>query len=114
MQYLNDIVYVFVHSVKYEDPQALGGLASALDVRQQNAGGVSTLMHVVQCNFHPHMECGCCVIYMAGEPSRTSLSSALGHSLHVMVYSDICPVCSDTQTLIKQKGIGLCIDYCSY
>uniref|UniRef100_A0A3Q1HYS6 Target of myb1 like 2 membrane trafficking protein n=1 Tax=Acanthochromis polyacanthus TaxID=80966 RepID=A0A3Q1HYS6_9TELE len=27
-------------NVKYEDPQALGGLASALDVRQQNAGGV--------------------------------------------------------------------------
>uniref|UniRef100_UPI0037E76F60 TOM1-like protein 2 isoform X1 n=1 Tax=Semicossyphus pulcher TaxID=241346 RepID=UPI0037E76F60 len=26
-------------NVKYEDPQALGGLASALDVRQQNAGG---------------------------------------------------------------------------
>ncbi|XP_029293903.1 TOM1-like protein 2 isoform X2 [Cottoperca gobio] len=28
-------------NVKYEDPQALGGLASALDVRQQNAGGPS-------------------------------------------------------------------------
>ncbi|KAI4890462.1 hypothetical protein NFI96_025583 [Prochilodus magdalenae] len=28
-------------SVKYEDPQALGGLASALDVRQQNAAGLS-------------------------------------------------------------------------
>lgn len=41
------VLYVFVHSVKYEDPQALGGLASALDVRQQNAGGVSTLMHIV-------------------------------------------------------------------
>ncbi|KAI3359883.1 hypothetical protein L3Q82_014239, partial [Scortum barcoo] len=27
-------------NVKYEDPQALGGLASALDVRQQNAGGL--------------------------------------------------------------------------
>ncbi|XP_059897718.1 TOM1-like protein 2 isoform X4 [Gadus macrocephalus] len=27
-------------NVKYEDPQALGGLASALDVRQQNTGGV--------------------------------------------------------------------------
>ncbi|KAJ8345009.1 hypothetical protein SKAU_G00292020 [Synaphobranchus kaupii] len=26
-------------NVKYEDPQALGGLAAALDVRQQNAGG---------------------------------------------------------------------------
>ncbi|XP_010729006.1 TOM1-like protein 2 isoform X3 [Larimichthys crocea] len=26
-------------NVKYEDPQALGGLASALDVRQQNTGG---------------------------------------------------------------------------
>lgn len=25
----------------YEDPQALGGLASALDVRQQNTAGVS-------------------------------------------------------------------------
>lgn len=37
----------FVHSVKYEDPQALGGLASALDVRQQNTGGVSTPIHVV-------------------------------------------------------------------
>lgn len=32
----------FVLSVKYEDPLALGGLASALDVRQQNATGVST------------------------------------------------------------------------
>ncbi|KAK1799464.1 hypothetical protein P4O66_007683, partial [Electrophorus voltai] len=28
-------------NVKYEDPQALGGLASALDVRQQNATGLS-------------------------------------------------------------------------
>uniref|UniRef100_A0A3B3T888 Target of myb1 like 2 membrane trafficking protein n=1 Tax=Paramormyrops kingsleyae TaxID=1676925 RepID=A0A3B3T888_9TELE len=28
-------------NVKYEDPQALGGLASALDVRQQNTGGLS-------------------------------------------------------------------------
>uniref|UniRef100_A0A8C5DNP4 TOM1-like protein 2 n=1 Tax=Gouania willdenowi TaxID=441366 RepID=A0A8C5DNP4_GOUWI len=28
-------------NVKYEDPQAMGSLASALDVRQQNAGGVS-------------------------------------------------------------------------
>ncbi|KAG9264367.1 TOM1-like protein 2 isoform X2 [Astyanax mexicanus] len=28
-------------NVKYEDPQALGGLASALDVRQQNAAGLS-------------------------------------------------------------------------
>ncbi|KAG9328025.1 hypothetical protein JZ751_016921 [Albula glossodonta] len=28
-------------NVKYEDPQALGGLAAALDVRQQNTGGVS-------------------------------------------------------------------------
>ncbi|XP_060921411.1 TOM1-like protein 2 isoform X2 [Labrus mixtus] len=27
-------------NVTYEDPQALGGLASALDVRQQNAGGI--------------------------------------------------------------------------
>uniref|UniRef100_A0A8C5PZX9 Target of myb1 like 2 membrane trafficking protein n=1 Tax=Leptobrachium leishanense TaxID=445787 RepID=A0A8C5PZX9_9ANUR len=27
-------------NVKYEDPQALGGLASALDVRQQNTGGI--------------------------------------------------------------------------
>ncbi|XP_070779009.1 TOM1-like protein 2 isoform X3 [Enoplosus armatus] len=27
-------------NVKYEDPQALGSLASALDVRQQNAGGL--------------------------------------------------------------------------
>ncbi|XP_059897689.1 TOM1-like protein 2 isoform X1 [Gadus macrocephalus] len=30
-------------NVKYEDPQALGGLASALDVRQQNTGGVLRL-----------------------------------------------------------------------
>uniref|UniRef100_A0A3B5LW69 Target of myb1 like 2 membrane trafficking protein n=1 Tax=Xiphophorus couchianus TaxID=32473 RepID=A0A3B5LW69_9TELE len=29
-------------NVKYEDPHALGGLASALDVRQQNTSGVST------------------------------------------------------------------------
>ncbi|XP_022529059.1 TOM1-like protein 2 isoform X1 [Astyanax mexicanus] len=28
-------------NVKYEEPQALGGLASALDVRQQNAAGLS-------------------------------------------------------------------------
>uniref|UniRef100_H3B1F2 Target of myb1 like 2 membrane trafficking protein n=1 Tax=Latimeria chalumnae TaxID=7897 RepID=H3B1F2_LATCH len=28
------------NSVTYEDPQALGGLASALDVRQQNTGGI--------------------------------------------------------------------------
>ncbi|KAM9393007.1 TOM1-like protein 2 [Pholidichthys leucotaenia] len=27
-------------NVRYEDPQALGGLASALDVRQQNTGGI--------------------------------------------------------------------------
>ncbi|XP_030263231.1 TOM1-like protein 2 isoform X3 [Sparus aurata] len=27
-------------NVKYEDPQALGGLVSALDVRQQNTGGI--------------------------------------------------------------------------
>uniref|UniRef100_A0A3B4CLV9 Target of myb1 like 2 membrane trafficking protein n=1 Tax=Pygocentrus nattereri TaxID=42514 RepID=A0A3B4CLV9_PYGNA len=27
-------------NVKYEDPQALGGLASALDIRQQNAAGI--------------------------------------------------------------------------
>uniref|UniRef100_A0A4W4GS96 Target of myb1 like 2 membrane trafficking protein n=1 Tax=Electrophorus electricus TaxID=8005 RepID=A0A4W4GS96_ELEEL len=33
-------------NVKYEDPQALGGLASALDVRQQNATGVSAVRHV--------------------------------------------------------------------
>uniref|UniRef100_A0A673X543 Target of myb1 like 2 membrane trafficking protein n=1 Tax=Salmo trutta TaxID=8032 RepID=A0A673X543_SALTR len=33
-------------NVKYEDPRALGGLASALDVRQQNAtGGVSAPKH---------------------------------------------------------------------
>lgn len=37
------VLCVVTHSVKYEDPQALGGLASALDVRQQNTGGVSTL-----------------------------------------------------------------------
>ncbi|XP_028310098.1 TOM1-like protein 2 isoform X2 [Gouania willdenowi] len=30
-------------NVKYEDPQAMGSLASALDVRQQNAGGVSII-----------------------------------------------------------------------
>lgn len=40
-------VFMFMHSVKYEDPQALGGLASALDVRQQNTGGVSTPKHAV-------------------------------------------------------------------
>uniref|UniRef100_A0A7N8Y0Y6 Target of myb1 like 2 membrane trafficking protein n=1 Tax=Mastacembelus armatus TaxID=205130 RepID=A0A7N8Y0Y6_9TELE len=33
-------------NVKYEDPQALSSLASALDVRQQNTGGVSRLKHV--------------------------------------------------------------------
>lgn len=45
-----DLLYnfiVYVHSVKYEDPHALGGLASALDVRQQNAAKVSTLKHSV-------------------------------------------------------------------
>ncbi|XP_043090651.1 TOM1-like protein 2 [Puntigrus tetrazona] len=31
--------------VKYEEPQALVGLASALDIRQQNATGVSFLQH---------------------------------------------------------------------
>ncbi len=41
----NNAVHVVLCSVKYEDPQALGGLASALDVRQQNTGGVSTLIH---------------------------------------------------------------------
>ncbi|TNN66118.1 TOM1-like protein 2 [Liparis tanakae] len=30
-------------NVKYEDPQALGSLASALDVRQQNTGGLSVI-----------------------------------------------------------------------
>lgn len=35
------ILLFFPHSVKYEDPQALGGLASALDVRQHNTTGVS-------------------------------------------------------------------------
>lgn len=45
--HLSYVLYVFAHSVKYEDPQALGGLASALDVRQQNTGGVSALIHVV-------------------------------------------------------------------
>lgn len=43
--YLSCVLYVF--SVKYEDPQALGSLASALDVRQQNTGGVSTLLLLV-------------------------------------------------------------------
>lgn len=38
----------FVHSVKYEDPQALGGLASALDIRQQNTVGVSTMRHFIK------------------------------------------------------------------
>uniref|UniRef100_A0A672Z2K4 Target of myb1 like 2 membrane trafficking protein n=1 Tax=Sphaeramia orbicularis TaxID=375764 RepID=A0A672Z2K4_9TELE len=33
-------------NVKYEDPQALGSLASALDVRQHNTGGVSTVQHI--------------------------------------------------------------------
>lgn len=112
--------YVLVHSVKYEDPQALGGLASALDVRQQNAGGVSTLMHVVWYSFHPYMECGCCVIYMADEPllyqsvlSPRSLPACDG-LWYCMFYSDICPVCSDTWTLIKQKGVALCTEYCYY
>eukprot|EP00064_Thunnus_orientalis_P002944 superscaffoldBa00000232_g2952 len=36
---LNNI-FLRYESVKYEDPQALGGLASALDVRQQNTGGL--------------------------------------------------------------------------
>lgn len=40
-------------SVKYEDPQALGSLASALDVRQQNAGGVSALTHAPPHRFPP-------------------------------------------------------------
>lgn len=39
------ILLIFTHSVKYEDPQALGGLASALDVRQHNATGVSRRIH---------------------------------------------------------------------
>uniref|UniRef100_A0A8C8DWL7 Target of myb1 like 2 membrane trafficking protein n=1 Tax=Oryzias sinensis TaxID=183150 RepID=A0A8C8DWL7_9TELE len=36
-------------NVKYEDPQALGGLASALDIRQQNTVGVSTMRQI---HFH--------------------------------------------------------------
>ena len=34
----------------YEDPQALGGLASALDIRQQNTAGVSSGMHAGICS----------------------------------------------------------------
>ncbi|XP_023677479.1 TOM1-like protein 2 isoform X5 [Paramormyrops kingsleyae] len=37
-------------NVKYEDPQALGGLASALDVRQQNTGGVSVAEPAGKCD----------------------------------------------------------------
>uniref|UniRef100_A0AAZ3QJH8 Target of myb1 like 2 membrane trafficking protein n=1 Tax=Oncorhynchus tshawytscha TaxID=74940 RepID=A0AAZ3QJH8_ONCTS len=41
-------------NVKYEDPRALGGLASALDVRQQNAtGGVSAPRHAGGWVFSP-------------------------------------------------------------
>lgn len=54
-------------NVTYEDPQALGGLASALDVRQQNAGGVSSQVHAAF--FHPHMG-RCMFFYMSGEASR--------------------------------------------
>lgn len=49
--FILSMLFMFVCSVKYEDPQALGGLASALDVRQQNTGGVSTLKHVVKYSF---------------------------------------------------------------
>lgn len=46
---------VCVVSVKYEDPRALGGLASALDVRQQNAtGGVSAPKHAGGCSLDSH------------------------------------------------------------
>lgn len=90
MLHLIDVIYVFVLSVKYEDPQALGGLASALDVRQQNAGGVSTLKHVVQYRFSSDMKCGCCVIYMTDKSYCTSPSSALRHFLHVMVCNTVC------------------------
>uniref|UniRef100_A0A8C7U3U7 Target of myb1 like 2 membrane trafficking protein n=1 Tax=Oncorhynchus mykiss TaxID=8022 RepID=A0A8C7U3U7_ONCMY len=42
-------------NVKYEDPRALGGLASALDVRQQNAtGGVSAPKHAGGCSLDSH------------------------------------------------------------
>uniref|UniRef100_A0A8C7L3F3 Target of myb1 like 2 membrane trafficking protein n=1 Tax=Oncorhynchus kisutch TaxID=8019 RepID=A0A8C7L3F3_ONCKI len=42
-------------NVKYEDPRALGGLASALDVRQQNAtGGVSAPRHAGGCSLDSH------------------------------------------------------------
>uniref|UniRef100_A0A671SXI8 Target of myb1 like 2 membrane trafficking protein n=1 Tax=Sinocyclocheilus anshuiensis TaxID=1608454 RepID=A0A671SXI8_9TELE len=39
-------------NVNYEEPQALVGLASALDIRQQNATGVSFLQHI-------HSLCAC-------------------------------------------------------
>lgn len=36
----SSVVCSFSFSVTYEDPQAVKGLASALDVRKQNTGGV--------------------------------------------------------------------------
>uniref|UniRef100_A0AAY5KTL9 Target of myb1 like 2 membrane trafficking protein n=1 Tax=Esox lucius TaxID=8010 RepID=A0AAY5KTL9_ESOLU len=53
-------------NVKYEDPHALGGLASALGVRQQNTtGGVSPPNQAGRCGVHFHplcvLKCGVCV-----------------------------------------------------
>lgn len=94
----------FVPSVKYEDPQALGSLASALDVRQQNTGGVSTLMHVVwYCSAHPWVEGGC---WAASVLSPWALPAC--DVLWASVF------CSATQTSIQQKGRGLWRDYCYY
>lgn len=49
--FLSQILLSLSSSVKYEDPQALGSLASALDVRQQNATGVSAALHAGKYHF---------------------------------------------------------------
>uniref|UniRef100_A0A4W5QI37 GAT domain-containing protein n=1 Tax=Hucho hucho TaxID=62062 RepID=A0A4W5QI37_9TELE len=53
-------------NVKYEDPRALGGLASALDVRQQNAiGGVSAPKHAGGCSLDSHPPTLKCRVWLA-------------------------------------------------
>lgn len=91
---------LLLRSVKYEDPQALGSLASALDVRQQNAGGVSALVHR-----HTRPTC----------TGSHRVTSRMRRVLRCVSHCDICPACSDNQTLVKQKkkkgagrGLGLC------
>lgn len=75
---------LLLRSVKYEDPQALGSLASALDVRQQNAGGVSALAHR-----HTHTR----TLHLHRRPLRSPLACG--------VCSAVCP----TVTFVLRAAI---------